>query len=152
MFRVIAAVLAVGILAACDNGPTGPTTFGGEVTLETGSHLRHSYLSYGEGYNFVRGQRIKISRNDELEGRLGTLSDMDLWGGRIYAKPQRIYLDNGEQVDRLSLRVGESATFTLRALKDKARCRITIKYVSSEWISDEWRINKFFMRFKIEIY
>ena len=150
MFRIIAVVMAVGILAACDNGPTGPTTFGGEVTLETGTNMYYSDLSYGEGYNFVRGQRIEISPYEELH--LGRMSDIDLWRGGIYAAPKRIYLDNGEQVDRLSLRVGESATFTLRALKDTARCEVTIKYVSRERISSEWVINKYFMCYKIEIY
>ena len=150
MLRIIIAVLAVGILAACDNGPTGPTTFGGEVELETGTYYHHSSFSYGAGYNFVKGQKIKISRNDELEGRLGKLSDIDLWGGWVYAKPQRIYLDNDERVD--GLRVGESATFKLRALKDKARCEVTIKYVSREYIPNEYCKSKYFMRYKIEIY
>lgn len=151
MGRITVAILAAGILAACDDGATGPTTFGGEVELKTVIVYRHSYLSNSQGYNFVKGQKIEISSNDELEGRLGKLSDIDLWGNSIYAKPQRIYLD-GERVDSLHLRVGESATFKLRTLKDKARCEVTIKYVSRERIGDECIIYKFLMRFKIEIY
>ena len=150
MFRVIAAVLAVGILAACDSGPTGPTTFGGEVELETVSRLSPLWSSHGQGYNFVKGQKIEISSYDS--DRLGKLSDIDLWGNNIYAAPKRIYLDNGERVNGLSLRVGESATFKLRALEDKARCEITIKYVSWEQIQTSYVIHKFFMRYKIEIY
>lgn len=150
MLRIITAVLAVGILTACDNGPTGPTTFGGEVELETASSMRSSGSSRGQGYNFVTGQKIIITADDEA--RLGELSDIDLWGNWIYARPKRIYLDNDERVDSIHLGVGESATFKLRTLKDKARCEVTIKCVSIERISNEWLICKFFMRFKIEIY
>ena len=155
MGRIIAiAILAAGILAAaCDNGTTGPTVYGGEVEFETLLHFRHGYLSRGQGYNFVKGQKIEISKNDTLEGRLGELSDIDLWSTYIYAKPKRIYLDNGERVYFLCLRVGESATFKLRTLKDNARCETTIKYVSQErFVEERFVKNKFLMRYKIEIY
>ncbi len=150
MLRIIAIILGVGFLTACDNGPTGPTTFGGEVELETVSSRSPTSSSCGQGYNFVRGRKVKIASCDT--DRLGELSDIDLWDNRIYAKPKRIYLGNDERVDSIHLGVGESATFKLRALKDKARCEITIKCASREYIPNVYVKHKFFIRFKIEIY
>ena len=159
MGRIIAMViLGMAFFAACgDDDATGPTaTSGGEVELRVVFSYKFSTHREGVGYNFVKGQRVKITTMTHPSWRLGEFSDMDLWPGSgyytIWAKPKRIYLENGEHVDCAYFRAGESIRFKLRALKDKARCEITIKNISAERVSEEYIISKFLMRYKMEIY
>jgi len=152
MTRIIVAVLAVGMLAACDSGPTGPTTTGGEVNLQVSRNMRWGYLNRGAGYYFVERRKIEIMPYDPL----GRRSDMDLWPAgewyyQIHATPRRIYVGNHKPVGTIAFEPGESVTFKLRTLDDKARCEITIKNVSRE-CSEEYVVSKFVMRYKIEIY
>ena len=153
---ILAAVLALAIFAACgDDEPTGPTTQGGEVDFEVAYNMDWGEgCSHGAGYRFVKQQKIDIIGYDI--DKLGELSDMDLWPHcpkdyRIWAKPKRIYLNNGERVDSLYFRAGEAVEFKLRTLDGKARCEITIKNISAESFG-EWLVSKFVMRYKIEIY
>jgi len=160
MVKVIAAtVLAVGILAACGEGPTGPTaTSGGEVELRVVWDYRWPVWNErhtGMAYWFVDRRKEEINTYEHI----GTYSDIALWpagnGGDcgIYAKPGRIYLGNGKlRCNSLFLCKGESVKFKLRTLDDKARCEVTIKNISTEKPEYGVVISKFIMRYKIEIY
>lgn len=128
MFRVIAAVLAVGILAACDNGPTGPTTDGGEVTLEIFEHKEYTSKWTSEGYNFATCEKFLITPRNGVFFKLDIGSfpahypnDVMICtsGGRIYM--------GGEPMSSFYLDSGKWADFELVTLDGKARYKITVK-------------------------
>jgi len=128
MIRIIAAVLAVGVLAACDGDPTGPTATDGEVWLRV-CEGEYSNVWQGEGYNFATCEQVLITPYSGVGRKLdiGFLpadseSDFDI---RIFAYPRRIYM-GGEPISDLLIDYHKWANFELVTLDGKARYKITV--------------------------
>ncbi len=140
MIKIIAAmILAVGILVACDNGPTGPTPTGGAIRLEIFLHATDNAKNTGEGYNFANCEKFKISNSEAYRGLLGKNHDLDAFyemalgpGPRdayIYAIPQRITgLETGHRYNCLVLADRENIEFELLTLDGKGRNKIYAEY------------------------
>ena len=152
MIRIIAiAFLAAGVLAACDDGPAGPTAQGGEVALELFKHKDNVYRSTGEGYNFATCTKVKITMA-QARLSIGKISDLDgfpetTYG--LYAIPHRI--KEGEcNKDSLPLDFKEKAEFELVTLDGKTRYKIFAEH--REIGFDEERngmVSEFVIRYKL---
>ena len=126
MMRIIAiAFLAAGILAACDDGPAGPTAQSGEVTLELFKHSENTDKDTGEGYTFTSGEKVRVTPYTSVE-------DIDIYAFptriesydiSIRASRQRIYI-GGQPTWAIYLKYGESKEFELVTVDGKARYKI----------------------------
>jgi hypothetical protein len=133
MIRIMAiTILAAGILAACDDGPTGPTAQGGEVTLETFKHKDNVYRSTGEGYNFATTEKVTITMVQAQAG-IGTVTDLDGFPHvgeteyALWAAPHRI--KEGEyNKSCLPLDLKEKADFELVTLDGKTHYKISAEH------------------------
>jgi hypothetical protein len=158
MIRIMAiAFLAAGILAACDDGPAGPTAQGGEVALELFKHKDNVYRSTGEGYDFATCAKVEITMVQAQAG-IGTITDLDsfpemMWapipGYTMWATPNRIY-QPGYQGSYLHLDFKEKAEFELVTLDGKTRYKIFAEH--REIGFDEERngmVSEFVIRYKL---
>jgi hypothetical protein len=155
MIRIIAiAFLAAGMLAACDDGPAGPTAQGGEVALELFKHKDNVYRSTGEGYDFATCAKVEITM---AQARLdiGEISDLDGFPHvgeteyALWAVPHRI--KEGEyNKGCLPLDFKEKAEFELVTLDGKTRYKIFAEH--REIGFDEERngmVSEFVIRYKL---
>jgi len=129
MFRIIAVVMAVGILAACDNGPTGPTTTGGEVTLEVFEHREYTKEDTGEGYNFDTQNKVPITpytRNTDDIDIYTFPTRIESYDVSIWASNNRIYIE-GNKVGVIYLKYNSSKMFELLTVDGKARYKIFVQ-------------------------
>jgi hypothetical protein len=152
MIRIIAiAILAAGILAACDDGPTGPTAQSGEVALELFKHSENTDKDTGEGYNFTSGEKIGVTPYTSVE-------DIDIcafptriesYDISIRASRQRIYI-GGQQTGVIYFNYDESKEFELVTVGSEARYKI---FAQNHKIGfDEERngmVSEFVIRYKL---
>ena len=155
MIRILAiAFLAAGILAACDDGPTGPTAQGGEVALELFKHKDNVYRSTGEGYNFATCTKVKITMAD-ARVKIGQMSDLDGFpqvGETLYALwgiPYRI--KEGEyNKGCLPLDIKETAEFELVTLDGKTRYKIFAEHREIGFAEERnGMVSEFVIRYKL---
>ena len=155
MIRIIAiAFLAAGVLAACDDGPAGPTAQGGEVALELFKHKDNVYRSTGEGYDFATCAKVKITMA-QAQLSIGEISDLDGFpqvGEYVYglwAIPHRI--KEGEyNKDYLHLDFKEKAEFELVALDGKTRYKIFAEHREIGFDKERnGMVSEFVIRYKL---
>jgi hypothetical protein len=155
MIRIIAiAFLAAGILAACDDGPVGPTAQSGEVALELFKHKDNVYKSTGEGYDFATCTKVKITMAQAQAG-IGTITDLDgfpemgayLYG--LYALSHRIKKD-GYNISSFRLDFKETAEFELIALDGKTRYKIFVEHREIGFDKERnGMVSEFVIRYKL---
>ena len=154
--RIIAiAILAAGILAACDDGPAGPTAQSGEVALELFKHKDNVYRSTGEGYNFATCAKVKITMAQAQVG-IGEITDLDgfpeMLGSTEYALwaiPHRI--KEGEyNKNFIHLDFKEKAEFELVALDGKTRYKIFAEHREIGFDKERnGMVSEFVIRYKL---
>ena len=152
MIRIIAiAFLAAGILAACDDGPAGPTAQSGEVRLELFKHSEYSDKDTGEGYIFTSGEKIEVTPYTGIE-------DIDIYAFptriesydiSVRASRQRIYI-GGQQTSAIYLKYEEGKEFELVTVGSEARYKIFAQNYKIGF--DEERngmVSEFVIRYKL---
>ena len=128
IFMITLAALAVGVLAACDSGPTGPTATGGEVTLEVFEHRDYFDKDTGEGYNFETCEKIALTpfTGGENVDICSFPTRIEPYDVRIDALSHRIYIE-GNNITTIYLQYNKSAEFELVTVSGKARYKISIQ-------------------------
>jgi len=129
MYKIMVAILALGVLAACDNGPTGPTASGGEITLETFESSEYTDKDTGEGYYFATGKVVTITPYTN------NINEIDIYAfpARTYpydvmvcASNLRIYI-NGSPTEEIYLKFGESADFELLTVSREKKYKVYVQ-------------------------